>query len=48
MKIVEKDNIIINSNKINKENIIENMISSLNLDIEISENIKNEIMIREK
>ncbi|CAM3169036.1 PTS sugar transporter subunit IIA [Streptobacillus ratti] len=48
MRIVEKDNIIINFDEINKENIIENMIKSLNLDDEISENIKNEVIAREK
>ncbi|WP_066900448.1 PTS sugar transporter subunit IIA [Streptobacillus notomytis] len=48
MRIVEKDNIIINFDETNKEDIIENMIRTLNLDDEISKNIKDEIMVREK
>lgn len=47
MKIVEKNNIIINKEKLSKEAIIKKMIRNLKLDEIISENIYSEIMERE-
>lgn len=48
MKIVEKEHIIINSGKENKEKIIEKMIAVLGLDEEKNLKIKEEVMNREK